>query len=86
MKGLLTSDGKTSSMRFSFILISIGIFVLMISVAFYIIISALKSEPVEPSWEAIGVFVAGIALPVIGAGYNKVQQKKVETNESQTTS
>ncbi len=80
MTGLLTSNGRTSSMRFSLVLISIGIFILLLATATYIIISAIRPEMEQPKWESIGVFIAGVALPVAGIGYSKVQQKKFESN------
>jgi len=79
-KGLLSGEKDSlSSMRFSFILVSIGAFVLLCSAAFYIAASALNPEQLgEPSWEAIGIFSVGIAGVLTGIGYTKVQQKKLE--------
>ena len=50
----------------------------MISAAIYIVVSAFNSLVEQPEWTAIGIFAIGIAGIITGAGYNKVQQKKVE--------
>ena len=79
MAGLLSgSNGTSSSMRFTFILVVVGAFILMISAAIYIVVSAFNSLVEQPEWTAIGIFAIGIAGIITGAGYNKVQQKKVE--------
>jgi len=78
MKGLLEEKGKTSSMRFSFIMISIGVFIILLSLGIYIVMCAFKPELGEPKWQAIGIFAVGIAGVVTGTGYNKAQQKKIE--------
>ena len=80
MAGLLTSNGGTSSMRFSLILVVIGAFILMLAAAVYIVVSALNSNIPEPQWAAIGAYAIGIASIVTGLGYTKVLQKKVEVN------
>ena len=85
MAGLLSSNGGPSSIRFSLILTSIGIFILLLAAALYITVAAFSPEMEQPSWEAIGVFAVGIASVVTGIGYTKVQQKKVELNGSKPT-
>ena len=80
MAGLLKSDGGTSSMRFSLILVVIGAFILMLAAAIYIVASALNPQIPEPQWAAIGAYAIGIAGIVTGLGWTKVQQKKVEVN------
>lgn len=85
MAGLLSSVGGISSMRFSLILISIGVFLLMLAASVYIVVAALTPEMDEPSWAAIGGFAVGMATVVTGIGYSKVQQKKVELNGSKPT-
>jgi len=82
-KGLLSGEkGALSSMRFSFILISLGVFILLVAAAFYIVLSALRPEALgEPSWEAIGVFAIGLGGIITGVGYTKTKQKEIERNE-----
>ena len=67
-------------MRFTFILVVIGAFLLMLAAATYIVVAALNSAIPEPSWTEIGIFAIGVAGIITGVGYNKVQQKKVEVN------
>ena len=83
-KGLLSGEKDTlSSMRFSFILMSVGIFILMMAAAFYIIqCTRFPEELGEPSWEAIGVFAIGLGGIITGAGYTKTKQKEIERNET----
>ena len=83
--GLLDANGGPSSIRFSLILTSIGIFILLLAAAFYIVVAAFNPEMEQPSWEAIGIFAVGIASVVTGIGYTKVQQKKVEMNGNKPT-
>lgn len=83
MKNLLSDEkGNTSSMRFSLILVTIGAFLLFVSAAIYIVLSAINPELPEPSWEAMGLFLAGIATIVTGAGWSKTKQKELELNEN----
>ena len=85
MAGLLSGSGGPSSMRFSLILTSIGVFVLLLATSVYIVAAALNPEIDEPSWAAIGGFAVGIATVVTGVGYSTVQQKKVEMNGNKPT-
>lgn len=82
-KSLLSAEkGAPSSMRFSFILTSIGVFILLCATAFYVVLSALHPEDLgEPSWEAVGVFCIGLGGIITGAGYTKTKQKEIEKNE-----
>lgn len=83
MAGLLSSTGSISSMRFSLILISIGVFMLMLAASVYIVAAAITPEMDEPSWASIGGFAVGMATVVTGIGYTKVQQKKIEQEKSE---
>jgi hypothetical protein len=79
MKGLLQSEpgvGNSSSMRFNLILASVGAFILMLSTASYIVISAIKAN--EPSWTEMGIFALGIAGILTGVGWTKTRQKETE--------
>lgn len=80
MKTLLKDDsGNTSSMRVSFIIITIAVFFLFGATGFYIIMSALHPDKLpEPSWEAIGIFLGGLATVITGSGWNKRKQKQIE--------
>ena len=84
MKRMLSDDnGTPSSMRASFILITIGVFLLFVATGIYVVMCAFHPEKLgEPSWEAIGIFLVGLASVVTGAGWNKVKQKQVEKNEN----
>lgn len=83
MKKLFSDDkGNLSSMRVGYILIIIGIFLLFVATGIYIVLCGLNPEQLgEPSWEAIGVFLVGLASVGTGAGWNKVKQKQIERNE-----
>lgn len=78
---LLDGKGGKSSMRFSLVLITIGVFLLFVAVAIYIIMSAIDANLSEPSWEAMGLFLAGSAVVMTGSGWTKTRQKEIETNE-----
>lgn len=65
------------TMRFAFKLVTIGSFILMLSVAAYIIIFAIKGQSIE-SWSSMGVFAIGVAGIVSSMGYMKKEQKKTE--------
>jgi len=82
-KSILSGEnGAPSSMRFSFILVSVGVFILLCAAAFYLVLSALRPEALgEPSWEAIGVFCIGLGGIITGAGWSKTKQKEIERHE-----
>jgi hypothetical protein len=76
-KGLLNgANGGASSMRLSLILAAIGAFLIMISVAIYIIIAAVNEF--SPDWATMGVFTVGVAAILTGVSYTKVLQKETE--------
>jgi hypothetical protein len=76
-KGILNgANGGASSMRLSLVLAAIGAFVIMLTIAAYIIISAIKE--VNPEWATMGVFTIGVAAILTGVGYTKVLQKETE--------
>ena len=83
MNGLLESGGKTSSMRVSFLLITIGAVILMAATAVYISASAFNEIIPEPDWKEIGIFAVGLASVITGAGYNKMKQKKIEIDSEE---
>jgi uncharacterized membrane protein YuzA (DUF378 family) len=76
IKKLLNNGNEVSSMRFSLLLAVIGAFVLMMAVAAFIVISAIKGG--SPEWASMGVFALGIAGILTGVGYNKAKQKEIE--------
>jgi len=73
----MTDVIKGSAMRFSLTLTSIGIFVIFLAIAFYVVMRAIGGE--EPEWTAMSVFAIGLAGVLTGAGWNKTQQKKIES-------
>jgi hypothetical protein len=77
----MTNVVKGSAMRFSLTLTSIGIFIIFLSIAFYVVMRAI--EGVEPEWTSMSVFAIGLAGVLTGAGWNKTKQKEIEsrTNE-----
>lgn len=76
IKKLLNGTGEVSSMRFSLLLAVIGAFILMLAVAAFIVIAALKGG--SPEWASMGIFALGIAGILTGVGYNKAKQKEIE--------
>ena len=66
-------------MRLSFILTTVGVFILFLAMAAYIIVSATRGE--SPEWAAMSVFAIGTAGVLTGAGWNKTKQKEIEVNE-----
>jgi len=79
IKKLLENGNGVSSMRFSLILAAVGAFVLMLAVAAFIVLSAVKGG--SPEWASMGVFALGIAGILTGVGYTKAKQKEIEVNE-----
>lgn len=81
MNGLLSENGQTSSMRFHLVLTSVGVFIILLSIAFFIIKRALGD--VDPNWTEMSIFAIGIAGVLTGVGWNKTTQKKIEKTPSQ---
>lgn len=79
----LSEHTNKSSMRLSLLLTIIACFVLLLSVAGYIIVSAVKSVEIT-QWQNMGIFCLGIAGVVTGATYTKALQKKSENSEPKT--
>lgn len=67
------------TMRFAFKLITIGSFILMLSVAAYIVINAINQNSID-TWSSMGVFAIGVGTMTSGMGYMKKEQKKVEND------
>jgi len=81
MSGLLDSKNGSSSMRFSLMMGTIGVFILMVAVATYIIIKGFQTgASLEGEWSQMGFFALGLATMLTGMGWTKVQQKKLELN------
>lgn len=70
---------KNSAMRFSFTIISIGIFIVLLSVVGHIVMKTLGGTPIE--WSQIGIFIGGLAALLTGSGWNKTRQKEIEVIE-----
>jgi len=76
----VSSDNKKSSMRLNFILTTIMCSILLLSLALYIVIHAIKGNLID-DWSGMGVFALGILGGLTGMGFAKAQQKKFETND-----
>lgn len=74
-----TAKFKPSTMRFAFKVITIASFIIMLSLAAYIVINAIKGNMIN-SWSSMGVFAIGVGTITTGMGYMKKEQKKVEND------
>lgn len=72
---------KNSAMRFSFTIISIGIFIVLLAIVGHIVMKTLGGATIE--WTQIGVFVGGLAALLTGSGWNKTRQKEIEIHEKE---
>jgi hypothetical protein len=70
---------KNSAMRFSLVVISLAVCIVLLTVSFYIVMKTLNGE--EPDWSTLGVFAGGIAAIMTGVGWNKTRQKEIESYE-----
>jgi len=70
-------DTKESMMRLNFFIISVVCGIVLLSIATYIIITALKCKSTI-DWSGMGVFVTGIGAIITGISYNKWKQKQIE--------
>ena len=68
---------KGSSMRLSLILTSVGIFIIFLSIAAYIVMKAINGG--IPEWASMSVFAIGLAGVLTGTGWNKIKQKEIES-------
>jgi membrane protein implicated in regulation of membrane protease activity len=75
-KGILDEGGGKSSMRFSLILVAIGVFLIMGSIALFIVMAALGN--LTPDWTTMGVFTVSVGTLITGVSYTKVLQKEKE--------
>jgi energy-converting hydrogenase Eha subunit A len=71
---------KNSAMRFSFTIISIGIFIVLLGIVAHIVYKTMGGAPIE--WTEMGVFIGGLAALLTGSGWNKTRQKAIEINET----
>lgn len=78
MKEILSEGGRQSSMRFHLVLVSIGILAILLAVGFYVVMAAIHQQ--EPKWPELSIFAVGVGGIIVGAGYNKTSQKKLELN------
>ena len=72
---------KQSAMRFSLVVTTIGVFVVLMSVSFYIVMQTL--DKTQPEWASMSVFFGGVAAVITGVGWNKTKQKEIEINEKE---
>jgi hypothetical protein len=77
----MTNIIKGSAMRFSLVLTSVGILLILLSIAFHITMKSIAGT--EPSWAEMSVFAVGITGAILGVGYNKTKQKEIETNANE---
>ena len=76
--GILDEGGGKSSIRFTLILVAIGVFLIMGSVALYITLAAIGK--ITPDWTTMGVFTVSVGTLITGVSYTKVLQKEKELN------
>lgn len=77
---LLSEHSKQSSMRLNMLLVGSASVVILLSVAAYIIVMAIKGIEIT-QWSGMGVFCIGMATVVTGVTYTKALQKKHENGE-----
>ena len=70
------NDAK-SSMRLNFILLTVMSSILLLAVALFIVIHAVKGNT-QLDWSGMGVFVGLLLGGMTGMGFAKAQQKKIE--------
>lgn len=70
---------KNSAMRFSLVVISLGIFMMLLVIGFYVVWETIEGS--EVSWTELGVFAGGLAALMTGSGWNKTKQKEIEVQE-----
>ena len=75
-----SSKDSKSSMRLNFIVTTIMCAILLLSVALYIVIHAIKGSIVT-DWSGMGVFALGVLGGLSGMGFAKAQQKRFESKE-----
>ena len=71
------TDNKKSSMRLNFIMTTIMCSILLLSMALYIVIHAIKGNIIS-DWSGMGVFALGILGGLTGMGFAKGYQKQFE--------
>lgn len=70
-------EGVKSTTRLGHVLIAIGVFMILLAMAAYIIIFAVKIKEIS-NWEVMGIFLIGVASVFTGSAWQKTQQKKIE--------
>lgn len=75
------TNGQKSSMRLNMLLATGASVILLLSVAAYIIIHAVKGN-FGLDWTGMGVFCLGIAGVLTGVSYTKALQKKAENGNA----
>ena len=68
-------------MRLNFIVTTIMCAILLLSMALYIVIHAIKGN-VLTDWSGMGVFALGVLGGLTGMGFAKAQQKRFESETS----
>ena len=74
------TGGQKSSMRLNMLLITVTSVILLLSVAAYIVLAAIKGVEIT-QWQNMGVFCLGVAGIVTGVSYTKALQKKSENGK-----
>lgn len=79
-KNMLNEGTEESSMRFAFLLFCLGVFLILLSIAFYIVRFAIGYK--QPDWSGISLLVGGLGAAITAFAWQKVSQKKVENNKN----
>ena len=72
-----STGGQKSSIRLNMLLIAGTCVILLLAVAVYIIVLAVKGTEIT-QWQNMGIFCVGVATITTGAGAVKAWQKKAE--------
>ena len=73
---LVRDDSTNSSMRFAFVLFSLSNIIVVLSIAMYIIIHAIRGTIVD--WAGVAIGCAGSGAAITAFATQKVAQKKIE--------
>jgi len=68
-----------SSMRFAFVIFSLSNVIVVLSIALYIIIHAVKGTSIE--WAGVAIGLAGAGAAITAMATQKVAQAKVEKDD-----
>jgi len=79
----IDEDSKKSSMRLNLLLASVATMVILLAVAVYIIVMAVKGQLIT-DWSGMGVFCLGLLGGLSGVSFAKSNQKKHEMSNNKS--